>query len=203
MSNNLPNTKRLDYTGLLENAFKLFFGSISAVLASSIGSAILTVLLMGFAAFLQITKEGSAFWDGFKFADIFSSVGIIIALGLAVGSGALFVSAFHVVILGLPASILGERLKLIRWWSSVVVGFFIGCIPIAGLQLSSGTQYSMANGVEYFVDGARTSAGWLQFAEFVLLFGFLGALGGFAFWLTWRLLSLGLASIRQKHLTTG
>jgi hypothetical protein len=68
------------------------------------------------------------------------------------------VAGAHVLVLGLPAFLLGQRLHAIRWWTCIVVGFVIGGLPIAIWRGS----------------------------EFVLWGGLFGASGGFGFWLLWQ-----------------
>ena len=68
------------------------------------------------------------------------------------------VAGAHVLILGLPAFLLGQRLHAIRRWNCIVVGFVIGGLPIA-----------IWRGNELFPWG-----------------GLFGACTGFAFWLLWQ-----------------
>lgn len=66
--------------------------------------------------------------------------------------------------LGVPAFFLGKRMKLIRWWSASISGFVIGAG--AGIILQWQSSIVSANTV---------------------LYGALGMISGFAFWLIWRL----------------
>jgi len=68
------------------------------------------------------------------------------------------VAGAHVLMLGLPAFLLGQRLHAIRWWTCIIIGFVIGGLPIA-----------IWRGYEFFLWG-----------------GLFGACGGFAFWLLWQ-----------------
>lgn len=68
------------------------------------------------------------------------------------------VAGAHVLVLGLPAFLLGQRLHAIHWWTCIAIGFVIGGLPIAIWRGS----------------------------EFFLWAGLLGACGGFAFWLLWQ-----------------
>src|SRR5215217_6117119 len=93
-----------------------------------------------------------------------------------------------VALLGLPATLIGWRFRLIRWWTCVIAGFFLSSIP-GGLFLWStySRGSSAANGIQYWINGAPTRAGLIQYFIIVLITGLLGALGGFSFWLVWRL----------------
>jgi len=66
----------------------------------------------------------------------------------------------HMLVLGIPAFLLGKRLDAIRWWSCIIVGFVIGSLPMA-----------------IWMQGE-----WVVFVPW----GLFGAIGGLAFWLLWR-----------------
>lgn len=68
------------------------------------------------------------------------------------------VAGAHVLVLGLPAFWLGQRLQAIRWWTCIIVGFGVGGLPVA-----------IWRGTELFLFG-----------------GLFGACAGFAFWLLWE-----------------
>ena len=72
--------------------------------------------------------------------------------------GVYLVAGAHVLILGVPAFLLGKRLNTIKWWTCIAMAFMIGGLPIAILY------------------------GWANFIPF----GLFGASGGFAFWLLWE-----------------
>ena len=97
------------------------------------------------------------------------------------------ISACFVLLLGLPAYLLLRYFKKVRWWSTLLSGFFLGAIPVGiftwPLRYASPGSYSSANGVETMVDGAPTIAGWFQFIEGVLFFGGFGFVAALAFWL--------------------
>jgi len=68
------------------------------------------------------------------------------------------IAGAHVLVLGLPAFLLGKRLNAIHWWTCIVVAFLIGGLPIAIWH------------------------GWSEFGWW----GLFGASGGFGFWLLWQ-----------------
>lgn len=92
--------------------------------------------------------------------------------------------------LGLPIAIAGWRLGLIRPWICTLVGFFLGSVP-GGLFLYSTYSggSSSSNGAQYWINGTPTLEGVIQLVIMVLIMGFLGAWGGYSFWLVWRFLT--------------
>lgn len=100
-----------------------------------------------------------------------------------------FVSAAHVIILGVPAILLLNKLGYIRWWAVTFVGFLAGCIPIAILMwpvdLAHRGGFSHWDGTKEVAlreNGIPTMAGWMQYAGISLYFGAFGAVCGFVFW---------------------
>ncbi len=85
------------------------------------------------------------------------SSGSIIVGGI-IFLGAYLVAGVHVLVLGVPAFLLGQRLNAINWWVCVIVAFLIGGSPIGIWD------------------------GWRSFIPFALF----GASGGLAFWLLWE-----------------
>ena len=68
------------------------------------------------------------------------------------------VAAAHTFVLAIPAFLLGKRLNVIHWWSSILVAFLIGGSPIAI---------------------------WLEWSKFIP-WGLFDASGGLVFWLLWQ-----------------
>ena len=105
-------------------------------------------------------------------------------------------AAIAVVLFGLPTFLVFSWCKAIRWWSSVAMGFALGCLPVAvgswpGDQSYAGSTASHWDGekmVYTMIDGVATFEGWLQYLEIVGVFGAFGAVGGLAFWIVWRAL---------------
>ncbi|WP_444917886.1 hypothetical protein [Microbulbifer sp. JMSA003] len=99
-----------------------------------------------------------------------------------------FVSGAFVLLLGLPAYFLLRKFRLVRWWSTLVVGFSLAAIPMAiftwPLKYPELKTSASVNGVQTMVDGVPTIAGWLQFTQGVLFLGVCGLVGALAFWLT-------------------
>jgi hypothetical protein len=100
----------------------------------------------------------------------------------------------HMVILGVPALLLGWYLHKIRWWSSLLVAFIIGATPTAilfwplhypALQTTA-SHWDGNKMVATIIDGVPTTAGWLQFISISVIAGLFGISGGVAFWLVWQ-----------------
>ena len=91
------------------------------------------------------------------FATFSLQLGSIIVIGVSF-VGAYLVAGAHVLVLGVPAFLLGKRLNAIHWWTCIIVAFIIGGSPIAIWD------------------------GWSNFIHF----GLFGASGGLAFWLLWE-----------------
>jgi hypothetical protein len=89
-------------------------------------------------------------------ASSLSSGSILVSVIIFVA--AYLIAGAHVLILGVPAFLLGKRLNAIHWWTCILVAFLIGGLPIGIWD------------------------GWRNF----LPFGLFGASAGFAFWLLWE-----------------
>jgi hypothetical protein len=117
----------------------------------------------------------------------------------------LLITFGHVLVIALPLFlILRERSE--RWInaiSSTASGFAIG--TFSGLFLSP--SFSPINcrigGVPMVIDGALTSAAWLNLAQFVAGIGAAGALGGLSFWVTLKLASIVLQGHGIQNRGTG
>jgi hypothetical protein len=102
-------------------------------------------------------------------------------------------SFLYVLVLGVPVFFLLRWRNAIRWWSALMVGFVLGCLPVA-VDLwpyepdftSTTSHWDWERMVEAIVDGAPTLAGWLGYAKAVSILGVFGAASGLAFWLVRR-----------------
>ena len=90
------------------------------------------------------------------------------------------VALVHAVALGLPAYLVLNRLKLTRWWVSLIGGFAVGSLPYAVLALPWSAPPPELVGAHII---PRFT--WLHYAGVVGGLGLLGMAGGFAAWLTW------------------
>jgi len=86
-----------------------------------------------------------------------------------------------------PAYYLLLKLRAIRWWSTILVGFVLGAIPMAvftwPLKYPELKTSASVDGVQTMINGIPTVAGWLQFIYGVSFFGVCGIAGALAFWL--------------------
>ena len=103
------------------------------------------------------------------------------------------ISSAHVVLLGVPAYALLRWRNAVRWWSILASGFVLGAAPMAiwswPLQYADLKTSATFDGVQTMLDGAPTTAGWVQYLQGVLFFGAWGLVSGLAFWLTLRAMS--------------
>jgi hypothetical protein len=175
---------------------KTMLGLIAAIVAPSTCLTVITIIILAFELL-----SGNNIHDPIPpdtQTDMAFQLKYLFAIAFFMGAWALLVAAFHVGILGFPAAIVGQYLKLVRWWSSILVGFILGCLPLAGFDLLRGKGSSeYAGTVALLVDGVRTTAGWIKFVKELSIMGFFGAIGGLAFWLTWRFMIRSDSSIQD------
>lgn len=76
-----------------------------------------------------------------------------------------FYAAWATALLGVPSFFALRKLGAIRWWSAVIVGFGVGALVLALID------------PRYFNAVAQ---------EGILLWGGVGALSAFVFWLIWK-----------------
>jgi hypothetical protein len=134
----------------------------------------------------------------------FAVLGASARFALRLAAFALALAIVHVLVLGVPAVLLLQRLQRINWASSVLAGFLIGVVPTAVWawplrQAQRGVTASDWNGhalVATVVNGVPTWAGWMQYGRLVALAGAFGAVGGVAFWCARRLLGRHAARAR-------
>jgi hypothetical protein len=100
-----------------------------------------------------------------------------IVLGIALG---------HAVVIGLPLFLILRRRRRVNVLTSIAAGLVAGTIPIAVFTwpFRPGSRSSSSfNNVPLVVDGVPTLAGWIAYAEGLIMPGALGALAGFVCWL--------------------
>lgn len=84
----------------------------------------------------------------------------------------LLIPATYSFIVGIPILVIGWRLNLVRWWSSIIMGFLLG-FPLPIL---------------FTLRMANTPVDRQVWADSLML-GLASAISGLAFWLIWRFLS--------------
>lgn len=118
---------------------------------------------------------------------------------------AFVIACLWIVLLGLPTFFIFQHRGLVRWWSAVVSGFFLGAVPMALVSwpyrpgLDSG--YSAWDGhkmVGYIVHGVPTHAGWVQYFLSSGDMGLMGAASAAMFWAVWRLI-VGPNQSSKRH----
>lgn len=159
--------------GRMKAALRTFFAFLAAAIAPA------ALILVPFA--VDLVAAGAADSDPYAW-ERFNRVAVLVA-----GT-----SFLYVVVLGIPAFLLLRWRKAIRWWSATVVGFLLGCLPVAfslwPVDADLRTTQSHWDGgkmVQTVVDGVPTLAGWLSYANAVAGMGAFGTVGGLAFWVVW------------------
>jgi hypothetical protein len=85
-------------------------------------------------------------------------------------------SALVTVVFGVPAYLLGRHLDLIRWWSTVIVGFFVGVLFAVAQQWQAFEYFSSLSEL------VRWGVIWN-----LSMSACMGGLAGLTFWITWQL----------------
>ena len=96
-----------------------------------------------------------------------------------------------VLLIGIPAALLLQRIGRMRWVWLASTGFIAAALPVAinppggdpGYS-SGGNFYGRA--VDFIVAGEPTLWGWLSYAQSVLFFGLHGLVGASVFYAVWR-----------------
>ena len=169
--------------GMLQRSLpKIAVGLLAATITPVIAAVVFIPL------FMMIADYGC---QGSKCVGVGGSLVVGIWSGMCAGP----IAMFHTLLLGLPAAIIGARVERIRWWSSIIVGFIIGCIPTSIYILSD----IPLNGVQTVIDKNDLSftSAYLMMLLFgfgirlviILFMGFFGAVGGLSFWAVWRMLT--------------
>ena len=104
----LPGTARLQALGRI----KMFLRVLNSLAAAIIAPAIIIVAA---SAVATISSD-----DSFAWMPILDFSGLVV-----------FIAAGHVIVLGLPLFIVLYIQGWIRWWTSSLSGFILGCVPTA------------------------------------------------------------------------
>jgi len=182
MSNNSQVMDGKDQGSLRDIMPKITIGLTAAIVAPAVAFVVITLLIFGIVFVKSIAFDHQELVASEMLVAISTAILFAISFGLAT----FMIAAGHVAVMGFPASIIGWRFGFIQWWSSTIVGFFLGCLPIALLMLPKKGSSASVQGIPLKIGGVFTSAGWINFAQLVLIMGFFGAVGGFSFWLVWQ-----------------
>ena len=151
---------------------------IGAALAPSIIALVIGLVVIFLALLTGRETQQNGDWTPF--------IAIIVIL--------LVISSIHVVVLGIPAFIVGWYFKGIRWWTSIVVAFIVGALPTAiflwplrhpQLQTTS-SRWGGEKMVQTMIQGVPTVTGWTDWISAFMVMGLFGVSGGLVFWLIWR-----------------
>ena len=94
------------------------------------------------------------------------------------------ISFAHLLFLGIPAFLIGWRLRAIRWWSVLIASFLIGAIPLPTFAFVRDFQWPPGF-------DPITSMGIILIGSSVVIvaagvLGLFGVSAGGVFWLIWR-----------------
>ena len=178
----MSNNQQISKDTFQEIIPKIMLALASAVAAPALAFVAITLLIFGIIFVKSIVFDHQELVA----SEVLDAINTVIVFAISFGMAALVIAAGCVGVMGLPTSIIGWWFGLIRWWTSVIVGFFLGCLPIALLMFPRKGSSSSVQGVPLVIDGAFTSAGWVDFAQKISIMGLFGAVGGLAFWLVWR-----------------
>lgn len=163
--------------------WRLIPKTIFALFGAAIAPVII-VMIIGFISILSsiLFNNGATLQNG-NWTSFFA-----IVLFISV------ISALHVIILGIPAFIIGWYFNAIRWWTSMVTAFIVGALPTAiflwplkypKLQTTS-SRWNGEKIVQTMVNGVPTVNGWTDWISAFTVMVFFGVSGGLVFWLIWR-----------------
>lgn len=161
---------------------KLIPRAIFALFGAAIAPSIIVLTIGLVIIFLALLTGGKLQQNG----DWAPFIAIIVII--------LVISSIHVVVLGIPAFIVGWYFNRIRWWTSIVVAFIVGALPTAiflwplrhpQLQTTS-SRWDGEKMVQTMIQGVPTVAGWTDWITAFMVMGLFGVSGGLVFWLIWR-----------------
>ena len=163
--------------------WKLIPGAILALVGAAIAPAIIA-LIIGLVGILGsiLFSNGETIRNG-NWTSFFATVVFI-----------LIISFLHVIILGIPAFIIGWYFQAIQSWTSIVAAFLVGALPTAvflwplkypELQ-STSSRWDGEKMLQIVIDGVPTVTGWTDWISAFTIMGLFGVSGGLVFWLIWR-----------------
>ena len=178
----MSNNQQISKDSFKEIIPKMMLALVSVVVAPALAFIAITLLIFGIAFVKSIVFDRQELVA----SEVLDAINTAIVFAISFGMAALVIAAGCVGVMGFPASIIGWRFGLIRWWTSVIVGFFLGSLPIALIMFPRKGSSSSVQGVPLKIDGVFTSAGWVDFSQKISIMGIFGAVGGLAFCLVWR-----------------
>lgn len=162
--------------------WKLMPRTILALFGAAIAPSIIS-LVIGSVGVIPVLLNGGKIQQNENWTPF---IGVIVIIFI--------VSSLHVIMLGVPAFIVGWYFKSIRWWTSIVASFIIGALPTAiflwplkypQLQTTS-SRWNGEKMVQTMIGGDPTVTGWTDWVSAFVIMGLFGVSGGITFWLIWR-----------------
>jgi hypothetical protein len=92
------------------------------------------------------------------------------------------VAFLYVLLVGLPAFLVGWYFRAIRWWTTLITSFLIGAVPAVLTVAFLPTGWS---GKTYVWQDLNVE-NFFMMTSSALLMGFFSTSGGLVFWLLWR-----------------
>ena len=113
--------------------------------------------------------------------DLFGNVGLLAFFCLILP---LPISFAHLLVLGIPAFLVGWWFRAIRWWPVLITSFLIGAVPVSIFGFVR--EFEWPSGFDLF-----TSLGIVMIGSSVIfimagIMGLFGVSGGLAFWFLWQ-----------------
>ncbi len=183
MGVNLPeNSQQLRDSEDRNLPLKLIPRTIFALFGAALAPSIIA-LVIGLVPFFLVLLNGGKMQPDGDWTPFIAIIVIILAI-----------SSIHVIVLGIPAFIVGWYFNRIRWWTSVVVAFIVGALPTAiflwplkhpQLQTTS-SRWDGEKMVQTMIRGVPTVTGWTDWITAFMVMGLFGVSGGLVFWLIWR-----------------
>ena len=100
------------------------------------------------------------------------------------------VSFIHIIFLGIPCILILQKNNLLNLYSTLCVGFFLGCffaVALSFIYSDSCAGCSYKAGAEWLIiDGVRTTDGWHEYIIQIIATGLLGALVSGVFYAVFR-----------------
>lgn len=162
--------------------WKLIPRTMLALFGASVATSIIP-LIIGLVGIIPLLLNGGKFQQNENWTPF---IGVVVIIFI--------VSSLHVVILGIPAFIIGWYFKSIRSWTSIVASFIIGALPTAiflwplkypQLQTTS-SRWDGEKMVQTMIKGVPTVTGWIGWVSAFTVMGLFGVIGGITFWLIWK-----------------
>jgi hypothetical protein len=152
--------------------------TISLILAFvGFSCAVIAMLYFVFLRIMAIKAEDGTLAAGITFGDrLLSAAGLALIYGVLV-SIALAVPFF---LLGFLTGLIGWKLKILRWWTCLILGGLLCMIPMAVITYPMALGTFISAGIK---GGPLFSSDLIDIVGMFLASGFCGSIAGLCFWL--------------------